>query len=131
MEITLISAIMFYICTHIVDLSSALEFRRVNRKKFEESEDNTYFKKMLNNFKLPKAILLYELTYELQYLIMFGVGVLVTFWAVFGEWNLALSIPFFLIFRSIFHCLGAFTNIFMSIKHVEKMPWEADVEEKK
>lgn len=117
MEDLLKFAIILYIVLHGLDLTSALEFRRTNRKSFEESEDNQYFKKILNKFPMPKAIFLYEVTYELQYFVMFALGVLFTFRIVFGEWNLLLSIPFLLIFRAIFHGLGSITNIFMMIKN--------------
>ena len=115
-------AIFLYISLHGLDLSTALIFRDNQREEFDKSEDNIWFKKFLDRFPMPKAIFLYEITYELQYFVMFALSILFTFRIVMGEWNLALSIPFILISRALFHGLGTLTNTYMIIKLADT--WE-------
>lgn len=129
-EITLKFAIFLYIVLYGLDLTAALEFRRVNKKEFEKVEANSVFVRNLNHYGIFKGILMTIFTVELQYMIMIAIGLFGSLWVVLGSINMKLFIMVFLFFNSIFHGLGALTMIFYCIKYANE-PFKEPLKEEK
>lgn len=125
-EITITFAIFLYITLYGLDLTTALEFRRVNKKEFEKAEANSVFVRNLNHYGIFKGILITILVVELQYAIMIAIGLFGTLYLVFGSVSWIIFFKMFLVFNSIVHGLGALTNMFMCVKHAGE-PFKEEV----
>ena len=107
----MIKEIGIYLAIYFIDMFSAIYFWKKKPNLFERAETNQQLKNLLKRFSIPKAALMYTLCVALEYLIIVGLAIFLSWRILSGNWDIVFSLRFTFIFMIFVHLFGTFTNL--------------------
>lgn len=108
--------ILIFLFLYHIDMFSAILVWKFKPNLFKVSEANEQFKRLLNKYSIPKAILNYTLVVSIQFVIIIVLAIFFTLKIITNQWEFLHALRFSLIFMCFLHLIGTLTNLLTLLK---------------